>query len=72
LPIADAAPMSLEVFLAWEERQPERWERVGGVVRLLSGGTLGHDRIAINIAVELRAQLRSGPCAPQGSNLKVV
>ncbi len=41
-----AVPLGFDVFLAWEERQPERFELVGGVVRLMAGGTEGHDRIA--------------------------
>ena len=65
-------PFTLDAFLAWEERQAERFERVGGVVRMMSGGTAAHDRIALNIAAELRGRLRGTACAPHGSNLKVV
>jgi len=64
--------LSLEGFLDWENRQPERFERVGGVVRMMAGGTLGHDQIAANILGELRTRLRGGPCRAHGSNLKVV
>ena len=52
--------LSLEGFLDWENRQPERFERVGGVVRMMAGGTLGHDQIAANIVGELRTRLRGG------------
>ena len=41
-------PMGVDAFLAWEERQPERFELVGAVVRLMAGGTEGHDRISGN------------------------
>lgn len=64
--------LSLEGFLEWENRQPERWERVGGVVRMMAGGTLGHDRIGIRIASELDSRLRGRPCFVHGSNAKVV
>lgn len=66
------APLTFEAFLAWEERQPERFELVGGLVRLMAGGTEGHDRIGINIAAALRIRLRGAPCSAHGSNLKVV
>lgn len=69
---APAAPLTFDAFLAWEERQPERFELVGGVVRLMAGGTEGHDRIGLNIAAALRIRLRGTSCSAHGSNLKVV
>ena len=69
---APTAPLTYNSFLAWEERQPERFELVGGVVRLMAGGTEGHDRIGLNIAAALRTRLRGTPCSAHGSNLKVV
>jgi hypothetical protein len=33
-----AAPLTLAAFLDWEERQPERFELVGGVVRTMAWG----------------------------------
>ena len=65
-------PLGLDAFLAWEERQPERFELVGGVVRLMAGGTEGHDRIAGNVFAALRSRLRGSPCSAHGPNLKVV
>ena len=47
---APTAPLTYDSFLAWEERQPERFELVGGVVRLMAGGTEGHDRIGLAIS----------------------
>jgi Uma2 family endonuclease len=69
---ADLAPVSLDAFLHWEERQEERFERVSGVVRMMAGGTLTHDTISLNVTSALRSALRGGPCRAQGSNLKVV
>ena len=46
---ADLADLSLAGFLAWEERQELRYERVGGVVRAMAGGTRAHDKIAGNL-----------------------
>jgi Uma2 family endonuclease len=63
--------LSLEAFLRWEEEQPERFERVGGVVRMMAGGIAAHDRIGVNIISLLNGQLRRSPCITHGSNLKV-
>jgi Uma2 family endonuclease len=64
--------LSFEGFLDWESRQPERFERVGGVVRMMAGGTLGHDAIGAKMIVELGRRLRGSRCRVHGSNLKVV
>jgi Uma2 family endonuclease len=69
---ASNADLSLAAFLQWEEEQPERFERVSGVVRMMAGGTGDHDQIAINAASALRAALRGKPCFAHGSNLKIV
>lgn len=70
--IAFAAPLSTEAFLVWEERQPERWERVGGVVRMMAGGTLAQDTIGNNGRGALQAALRGGRCVRHGPDIKVV
>jgi Uma2 family endonuclease len=62
---------STDDFLAWEERQAERYEFVGGVLRLMSGGTANHDLVGMNIGGALRAALRGGTCFVHGSNLKI-
>ncbi|HMR30440.1 MAG TPA: Uma2 family endonuclease [Geminicoccaceae bacterium] len=65
-------PTSLDAFLDWEERQRERYELVGGVVRMMSGGTEDHDRLSINLIALMRNALRGSPCYVHGANLKVV
>ena len=65
-------PLDLEGFLDWEERQQERYELAGGVVRMMAGGTEDHDRIGLNIATALRTRLRGQPCSAHGSNLKLL
>ena len=59
-------------FLAWEERQAERYEFVGGVLRLMSGGTANHDLVGMNLGGALWAALRGGPRFVHGSNLSAV
>jgi Uma2 family endonuclease len=62
---------NIDEFLAWEERQPERWEFVEGRVYLMSGGTRRHDRLTRQLANALESALGDGPCAVHGPNVKV-
>jgi Uma2 family endonuclease len=66
------APLDLDGFLDWEERQLERYELAGGVVRLMAGGTEDHDRIGGNVLAALRVRLRGALCSVHGSNLKLL
>jgi Uma2 family endonuclease len=68
----DLGHRSLDEFLAWERAQPERWERVAGVVRMMTGGTINHNRITLNVADALRQHLRGGSCETFVSDVKVV
>jgi Uma2 family endonuclease len=63
---------TLEEFLAWEERQPAKYEFVNGEPRLMTGVTLGHDQIFMNVAIALGGKLRGSPCRPRGSDVRVV
>jgi len=63
---------TLEEFLAWEERQPAKYELVNGQPRLMTGVTQGHTRIVANIVATLLGKLRGSPCRPGGSDLRVV
>ncbi len=51
---------TVEEFLAWEERQPERYEYAGGVVRLMTGGARGHSVIKVNVVSELDRSSAAG------------
>jgi Uma2 family endonuclease len=68
----DIRAQSLTDFLAWEQQQPERYERVGGVVRTMAGGTIGHNRITLNVAEGLRRGLQGGDCETFVNDVKVV
>ncbi|NBC14309.1 MAG: Uma2 family endonuclease [Gammaproteobacteria bacterium] len=59
-------------MLDWERLQSARYEYVGGILRAMVGGSLAHNRIALNIAATLRARLAGGPCRPFMENAKVV
>ena len=65
-------PWTVEEFLAWEREQEERYEYVGGVIRIMVGGTLDHNTIAGNVFSGLRSQLRDGGCRAFMEGVKVV
>ena len=49
---------TLADFLAWEEQQPERHERVAGRVQMMTGGTIDHGRITRNVALALDGRVQ--------------
>ncbi|MGE7415164.1 Uma2 family endonuclease [Methylobacterium tarhaniae] len=56
---------SVQEFFAWQERQDERYELVGGVpVRMMAGARNVHDDIVVNLVAEFRTWLRGTPCRP--------
>ncbi len=63
--------VTVEQFLAWEERQDLRYEFNGLTVRAMTGGTFGHDAIGQNLAMSLGTRLRGKRCRAHGSNLKI-
>jgi len=69
---ARSQPWSVEDFLAFEAEEPERYEFVGGVVRLMTGGSAAHSAIKGNLYAALRSGLAEGPCRAYVNDLKVV
>jgi Uma2 family endonuclease len=49
-------------FLAWEERQEARWEFLDGVITMMAGGTIDHNKIVDNVAAALRPAARARGC----------
>ena len=64
-------PISLAEFLAWEERQPLRYEFDGVGPVAMTGATRAHARIQRNLAFALTSRLRGKPCEFLGSDLKI-
>lgn len=64
--------MTLEEFLAWEERQEERWEFDGFAPVAMTGGTRAHSALGTALAAALVPRLRGGPCRYYGGDLKFV
>ena len=63
--------MTVQEFLAWEERQEMRYEFDGFSPVAMTGGTIRHDSISLNLASSLVVRLRGKPCRPHGSNVKI-
>ncbi len=64
-------PTEPETFIAWESRQKARYELIDGVVRMMTGGTFAHSRIAANIVSGLHRRLAGSSCSAHGSDLKL-
>jgi Uma2 family endonuclease len=69
--VALRTPMTLEAFLAWEERQELRYEFDGFQPVAMTGGTAAHSAIQTNLITALKTRLRGKPCQPHGSHLKI-
>jgi Uma2 family endonuclease len=69
--VAVRRPMTVEQFLAWEERQPTKYEFDGFVPVAMVGVTNAHSAIQVNLMVALGTMLRGKACRPHGSDLKV-
>ena len=63
--------MTLEQFLAWEDRQELRWEFDGFQPVAMNGGTLEHSTIQSNLLAALVNHPRGKPCRAHGSHLKI-
>ena len=63
--------MTLEQFLAWEERQPLRYEFDGFGPVARAGGTAALSMIQGNLITALATRLRRKACQVFGSHLKV-
>jgi len=64
--------MSLDEFLAWERDQPERYEFAGGVITMMTGGSLDHSTIASNLWTALRDLLRGSTCRAFRGDSKII
>ncbi len=64
-------PMSLDEFLAWEERQPICYEFDGFQPLAMTGGTDAHEAIGNTLRALLHERLRGKPCRVRGPTLKI-
>jgi len=64
-------PMSVEDYLVWESQQDLRYEFVDSTVFAMTGGTLPHNDIAINLLTALRPVVRAQGCRINMADAKV-
>ncbi|PHJ56149.1 hypothetical protein VF14_28240 [Nostoc linckia z18] len=63
--------MSPQEYLEWEERQDIKYEYINGEVFAMTGGTIPHTSIALNLASALKSHLRGSPCRAFMADAKV-
>ncbi|NJR16808.1 MAG: Uma2 family endonuclease [Calothrix sp. CSU_2_0] len=63
--------MTIEEYLEWEPEQDVRYEYVNGEVFAMTGGTIPHNDVALNLYTALRPHLRSRGCRVNVSDVKV-
>lgn len=63
--------MTPQEYLEWEEQQPIKYEYINGEVYAMTGGTLPHTSIALNLASALKDRLRSKGCKVFMADAKV-
>lgn len=65
------AKMTIEKYLAWELNQDIRYEYINGEVFAMTGGTIPHNDIALNLYTSLRPHLRPRGCRINVSDVKL-
>ncbi|HBL14787.1 MAG TPA: hypothetical protein DD379_26035 [Cyanobacteria bacterium UBA11162] len=58
-------------YLEWEEQQPIKYEYIDGEVFAMTGGTLPHNSIAVNLTSALKNHLRGKGCKVFMADAKV-
>ncbi len=66
-------PMSVNEYLQLDGSTLDaKYEYLDGIARLMSGGSVGHDRIARNVSHFTEEHFLSGPCTAFGSDVQVL
>lgn len=63
--------MTPEEYLAWEAEQELRYEYDGGEITAMTGGTLPHNDLAINLLTALRPHVKARGCRINMADAKV-
>lgn len=67
----DRLLMSADEYLAWEEQQAFRHEYLHGEVYAMTGGTLPHNDLAVNLTTLLKSYLKGRGCKVRMADAKV-
>jgi len=65
------APYTPEQYLALDREAEFRSEYFAGEMLAMAGASEDHNTITLNVATELRVQLRGGPCRPFSVDMRV-
>jgi Uma2 family endonuclease len=60
-----------EEYFVWSEQQQLRYEYIDGEVYAMTGGTLNHSQIAINLSIAIGTHLRGSGCRVLNSDARV-
>jgi Uma2 family endonuclease len=63
--------MTPSEYLEWEEQQPIKYDYMNGEVFAMTGGTIPHNDVALNLASALKNHLRGKECKVQMADAKV-
>lgn len=63
--------MTPQEYLEWESQQPIKYEYINGQVFAMTGGTIPHNDIALNLASAFKNHLRGKGCKVQIADAKV-
>jgi len=63
--------LSPEAYLEWDAQQPIKYEYLHGEAYAMTGGTLAHNDIAVNLTTLLKTHLRGGRCKVRMADAKV-
>ena len=63
--------MTPQEYLDWEEQQPIKYEYINGQIFAMTGGTIPHNDIALNLASALKNHLRGKGCKVQMADAKL-
>jgi len=69
--LQDSQKMTAEEYLKWEATQEMRHEYVDGDIVAMTGGSIPHNDIALNLYTSLRPHLRQRGCRVNVSDVKV-
>jgi len=67
----DTPQISPQEYLAWEAEQLTRYGYIDGQIYAMSGGTIPHNQVAVNLVALIKPHLRGKQCKTLSSDAKV-
>jgi len=63
--------LTIEEFVEFDKNSEERWEYFDGVAISMSGGTLAHNQLTVNLVSELRSPARAKGCQVLPADMRI-